>query len=561
MRSMKAVVILVFVILFAGNIFTDNSPRAIVHDDLLDNLTLSEESMIIVFDMSHGQYNYPVFVDQDAWLEANLTYLGYTVVWAWGGLNATILDGAIGLVIGAIYGTDNGFTLAEISAITDWFNSGDKLLWVGSDSDYAGYNYINSNASAILEAVGSHVYPEPASIEDPDSNCGAAYRAVANRTSDNQFLLPAVNGVSNVLFHGPTLLYGSNSSNPGFGVEPVALESISIENVYPLLYYSEAATIIDSDLIPPLAHSDGVSGSYVATTMETNLGNTNSSIVVVSGASPYASYKPMSTSYYFDRHLEGDLFVRQLIDYGIKLLTGLVVTSPDDFEYEEGVTGYSIEWGFFGPQPKNYSILLDDVVIRKGLCNSSAETITITVDGLSVGIFNYTIQIHDYNNNTKSDTVFVTVSEPLVPTINHPEDFVYYVGQNESIINWFPDDLSLYYYELFKNDSLILTHYWVPNEPTSVTLNVGNLPVGMYNYTIHVFDKLMQSVSDTVIVQVLPVITTTTTTVTTTVTVTTTGTNTTTQPFNLIGNLTLIISLGSVIVILTVVVIIFRNRN
>jgi hypothetical protein len=270
---------------------------------------------LIVFDMGHGQYKDSIFSAEDAWLANNLTDAGFQVVWAWGGLNDTILARARGLIIGAIYGTTNGFTGAEITAVDDWFSEGNKFLWVGSDSDYAGYAYINNNASLILDAVGSHVYPEAISISDAYSNCNASYRVVANGTSTDAFVADVVDGVDAVLMHGPTSLYGSTSGAEGTDV--VALENTTIENVYPLLYYGGSATISDADLVPALAHSDGDSGMFVATTIEINAGEDGTGVIVVSGASPYGDYQPMTTNEYYEVPLTGMTFVTQVIEFGM----------------------------------------------------------------------------------------------------------------------------------------------------------------------------------------------------------------------------------------------------
>jgi hypothetical protein len=270
---------------------------------------------IIVVDMTHGQYSSYVFGEEDTWLQNNLTAMGYRVGFAWGGLNDTILARADGLLIGGIYGTTNGFTAAEISAVADWFNAGSKFLWVGSDSDYSGYAYINNNASLILDAVGSHVYPEAISISDAYSNCNASYRVVANGTGTNAFVADIVDGVDQVLMHGPTSLYGSTSGAEGTDV--VALETNTITNVYPLLYYGASATIGDSDLVPPLANDDGDSGEFVAATIEINAGTAGTGVIIVSGASPYGDYQPMFTNEYYTVPLQGEAFVKQAIDFGM----------------------------------------------------------------------------------------------------------------------------------------------------------------------------------------------------------------------------------------------------
>ncbi|MGV9170882.1 MAG: hypothetical protein ACOC38_13225 [Promethearchaeia archaeon] len=270
----------------------------------------------IVFDYSHGQYSSYVAGNEthpgaDWWLRHNLTDMGYEVVWAFGGLNDSLLSDADALMVSSIYGEQEGFAQSEVDAVAEWFNAGNKFLWVGADSDYGGASYINANMSWVLEEVGSHVYPEPTSIEDPESNCEASYRVVANETSDDPYVEDIVDGVSAVLMHGPTCLYGSTSATAG--EDAVALEEEDIENVYPLLYYGDAAYVTDADLVPPVAHEEGDEGPFVATTIETNAGEDESGILVVSGASPYGDYNPMYAEEYYDVPLDGYNLVLQAI--------------------------------------------------------------------------------------------------------------------------------------------------------------------------------------------------------------------------------------------------------
>ena len=117
-----------------------------------------------------------------------------------------------------------------------------------------------------------------------------------------------------------------------------------IPNVYPLLSYSTSATIVDADLLPPLAHTDAETGSFIAAALELNAGSDNSSVIITSGSSPYAGYKPMYTSEYYDIGLDGRTFVLQAINYGMAKVQGLndfnpTIDSPDDIMYYVGETG------------------------------------------------------------------------------------------------------------------------------------------------------------------------------------------------------------------------------
>ncbi|MGY5877224.1 MAG: hypothetical protein RTU30_15840 [Candidatus Thorarchaeota archaeon] len=266
----------------------------------------------IVIDYSHGQYSSYV-EDLDALFEGNLTDLGYTVVWALGGINSSVLSDADGLILGSIYG-DDGYTAAEFTAIDNWYKLGGKFLWVAYDSDYGGAQPSLDNNTYILESIGSHVYAEPSQVNDPISNCGGqAYRCVATGTSAD------ITGVNAVLMHGPNLLYGA--TNAAEDDVAVALETDPIEGVTVLLSYNVSSVISDTDLIAPFAHDDGDSGAFPAVTWE----NVTQGVVIVSGASPYGDYMPMTADEYYGVPLQGMSFVTQVIDKGMNIAPTLVV--------------------------------------------------------------------------------------------------------------------------------------------------------------------------------------------------------------------------------------------
>jgi hypothetical protein len=415
----------------------------------------------------------------------------------------------------------------------------------------------------ILQGIGSHVYAEPTSVEDPIMNCNASYRVIANGTGKHEFVAPIVENVSGVLMHGPTMLYGSDDlTNPGIYEDPVPLEGVTIDNVFPLLYYSEYAQCTDSDIVPPLTHGDGDTGEFVCATLEANLGFTNNSVAIVSGSNPYGRYQPMFTSDYYGKSLEGDLFVKQAIDFGMSLASQFSIVSPPDITYEEGAVGNYIAWQAFDLNPKWYNITRDNTLITEGPWNSSSELFIVSVDGFSQGVYNYTISVENGENVTLSDTVFVSVLEQHSPTINHPEDMSIIVGDTDSQIIWTFSDQSLLYYNLSLNGEVILTEFLYSVQYKNVIINLNDLPVGVHNYTIHVIDWAFLDVTDTVLVEVLDVpVSTPTTTTTTTPTATTTPTNTTTDgEYDFIGTMVFIISVGSSVVIIVVVILIFRRR-
>ncbi|MFW9932604.1 MAG: hypothetical protein ACFFDR_08100, partial [Candidatus Thorarchaeota archaeon] len=107
----------------------------------------------------------------------------------------------------------------------------------------------------------------------------------------------------------------------------VALETTSIPNVYPLLYTGEAAVLVNADLIDGYAHDEGDEGSFVMATLEVGAGTAGSGVLIVSGASPYGDYRPMSEAEYYDIVMTGAMsFVSNAIDFGMNQAQAMDMT-------------------------------------------------------------------------------------------------------------------------------------------------------------------------------------------------------------------------------------------
>ena len=220
------------------------------------------------------------------------------------------------------------FTMAQAQAVRTWFldtSIGHKFLWSSSDSSYtyAGYAdaYRSNNASMILEELDSVLRYEPSSVEDPDYNTGGgAYRPILNTTGTDPEIAPCVENVTAVLAHSPTLLYGLD------GTTPVALETTTLPNVYPILMTGAAGIINDPTLLDPMqAHTNGQEGHFVMVAGELGIGGTGHKLVA-SGCAPIGGYNPM----WFDEHrgsiLNGSLFIKQTVTWG--MTPPLIVPPP-----------------------------------------------------------------------------------------------------------------------------------------------------------------------------------------------------------------------------------------
>ncbi|MCE7735692.1 MAG: hypothetical protein GPJ54_12490 [Candidatus Heimdallarchaeota archaeon] len=93
---------------------------------------------------------------------------------------------------------------------------------------------------------------------------------------------------------------------------------------------------------------------------------------------------------------------------------------PTDFTYIEGETGNIVQWTASDSHPASFDIYVDEVQLDGGIWISS-NTISLPVDGLSLGTHNVTLKLTDLSGNTITNTVFVTVEAPITTTVTSSE--------------------------------------------------------------------------------------------------------------------------------------------
>lgn len=85
-----------------------------------------------------------------------------------------------------------------------------------------------------------------------------------------------------------------------------------------------------------------------------------------------------------------------------------VIDSSGDIIYEEGYTGFSIEWGADESNPVLFNLTRGSEILANGTWNG--ENYTISVDRLAVGVYFYNMTYTDYFNQSASDVVRIEVT-------------------------------------------------------------------------------------------------------------------------------------------------------
>ncbi|MHA2351557.1 MAG: hypothetical protein ACXABX_00380, partial [Candidatus Thorarchaeota archaeon] len=82
----------------------------------------------------------------------------------------------------------------------------------------------------------------------------------------------------------------------------------------------------------------------------------------------------------------------------------------------EGDQGNVITWTLNDLYPDGYQIHLDGELLQSGVWNSTGESLTISADGFSAGVYNVSLTAIDECGNSAVDYVTVTV-QPSFPVM------------------------------------------------------------------------------------------------------------------------------------------------
>jgi parallel beta-helix repeat protein len=160
-----------------------------------------------------------------------------------------------------------------------------------------------------------------------------------------------------------------------------------------------------------------------------------------------------------------------------------ILDHPEDVEYNEGEMGPIITWTPVESHPAAYEVKRNGTPYSSGPWDGSS--IVILVYGLDYGLHNFTITVNDTCANAESDTVFVFVNDGTNPHIIHPTITQFEAFHTGESITWNASDLHPTAYEVYRNQSLIDSGEW---DGSDIVVPLDNLEVGLYNFTLVVFD-------------------------------------------------------------------------
>jgi len=174
-----------------------------------------------------------------------------------------------------------------------------------------------------------------------------------------------------------------------------------------------------------------------------------------------------------------------------------IIDSPSDMDFEFGSLDQSLTWNTSDEFPLTYQIMVDGLGIETGTW--SGQTVMFLLNDFQPGTYLVTLRLWDAHGNYAADGASVYVAETEPPTIDHPPDIEYVVGELGNNITWWPVDSYPESFEIIINGTLYNSGPW---SGSGILISVDWLEVGVYNFTLVVYDAPGQSAVDTVLVRV-----------------------------------------------------------
>ncbi|MGY5880877.1 MAG: DUF2341 domain-containing protein [Candidatus Thorarchaeota archaeon] len=179
-----------------------------------------------------------------------------------------------------------------------------------------------------------------------------------------------------------------------------------------------------------------------------------------------------------------------------------------------------------------------------------------------VFIRNYCVYVPHHDDYSSEE--INPIVDTTLPVLSHPDDVTFEEGATGYELTWTLTDENPHNYTVWKQDELYDFGNW-DTSPMEVTVSLDGVTEGVYIFSMVALDDYINLNFDQVIVNVTAatITTTTTTTTSTNITSTTTSSNTSTDGTTVAipSILTIGISVGSAIIILVIVVLIFKQEK
>ncbi|MFW9794550.1 MAG: ABC transporter substrate-binding protein, partial [Candidatus Thorarchaeota archaeon] len=177
------------------------------------------------------------------------------------------------------------------------------------------------------------------------------------------------------------------------------------------------------------------------------------------------------------------------------------VGGPSHFTAISGTIPNTISWNINDDNPLLYRLYNNGSLAEADYNTHSRVSININSHVTTYGLYNFTIQILDWEYQHAEHTVLVDfVPDTIDPVIEGPDDMNITAGDVGENIVWNVTDHNPSTYSILLNGAEEDTGSWNNGEP--IVFNLSDLTVGDYNVTLIANDLMGHSNADTVLVSV-----------------------------------------------------------
>jgi len=253
---------------------------------------------------------------------------------------------------------------------------------------------------------------------------GASLELRLNISSDAPITSWELNDEVHFSFNGTIL---TNSSSLAIGTYPIEL---TLETIYEI-QSSTQFTIIVNDTLPPVLSSSASifrieSGDPVSITLELNDPSgisgvsVNNTLFDVDGEGVLRNTTLLALGEYPILLTAHDPYEHSSILEILVIVQDTIapefLSTPESITISIGETGNNLVWEIYERNPASYVFMVNDVAIYESQWNGGA--ISVSIDGLSVGTYNYTLIVSDTSGNEVSSQVMIYVIDPTMQIIS-----------------------------------------------------------------------------------------------------------------------------------------------
>jgi hypothetical protein len=267
----------------------------------------------VAVDLGHGESNKYL-----KYIMGNITDVQWKII------NTTITPDVLKGVDILLLGQPTvAFSPDEIKAIREWLFSGNKVLYVGGDSDYGPGQKTILQINDLLAGIGTKLRLEHAQVNSDNPNVTAKqpYRMLTFvEPEQGPYTEIIKEGITKpVLMHGPGCVIWQDEK--GRYHDPVK-ETFPglIRIVWAHKAYIGDATPPLPYVYDPMSYGKGT-GDHDFVMYAAEYFSDKNSLIVVAGESLYGDYEPAWSSSYYGVPLDGPQFVKNLVKWWVKLIT------------------------------------------------------------------------------------------------------------------------------------------------------------------------------------------------------------------------------------------------